>query len=280
MKKIFIALVLLFLSARNSYAASLTTSISGSSPPYNENSEITIHVIVDINSTDGATYYLGAAFRRDSGNYCGLTLSEGNWVKYGSDGNKYFKINMQNNKWEGDIKIKIDNSSSSCKESGDYKLKIKRYTENSEFFDDQPEHTLAFNLPSPTATPTPTNTPTPNPTSTPTPTPTNIPTPTKTPTPTSKLTPTVTTRKTTPSPEAEVMAAKSTNERVQNPGGDQEQSEIELGSALGDLEKPKSESYNWWKLLIIMGAVIITGTVGVFLYNNHIKERSEELSQS
>lgn len=127
-----------------------------------------------------------------------------------------------------------------------------------------------------TPTPTPTNTPTPQPTHTPTPAPTNTPTPkpTNTPVPTSKAsTPTLPPKVSSAISQAPQVMAANTN-RNKPPGSDVKG--FDLGSDLDDLEK-QEEGYNWWKLLIIMGVVIITGAVGVFLYNNHIKERSEEL---
>ena len=103
--KAFIAIVLLlFLPGRVFAAASVTTNLVSPSQPFNESTEITIHVILNVNTTDGTNYYLGGVFRKDSGNYCGQTLNDGNWIKYGNDGNKFFKISMQNDKWEGEVR--------------------------------------------------------------------------------------------------------------------------------------------------------------------------------
>lgn len=135
-------------------------------------------------------------------------------------------------------------------------------------------------------TPIPTNTPTPGPTSTPTNTPTLTPTKTPTPAPTvtaATLSPTKS--KTSPSPipttsEEQVRTmAMSDSQNNQPPQKEVMGSNVEMGGNLDALEAPK-QSYNWWKLLIVMGTVIITGACGVFLYNNHIKERSEELTQN
>ncbi len=130
----------------------------------------------------------------------------------------------------------------------------------------------------PTPTPTPTNTPTPTPTNTPAPTNTPTPTTTPTPTPTKAVTPTVTPKKATVTPSPQMMTAANTNGNTQNPPQQEVKgADISLGGDLDDLEGSK-EGYNWWRLLIVMGTVIVTGACGVFLYNNHIKERSEELN--
>ncbi len=133
-------------------------------------------------------------------------------------------------------------------------------------------------VPTPTPTPTPTQSPTNTPT--PTPTPTNAPTPT----PTKALTPTPTKAKSaTPSPSPSIQMMTATNTNTTIPQNQQQQPKedvlggVAMGGKLDDLEAPK-QSYNWWRLLIVMGTVIVTGTCGVFLYNNHIKERSEEIN--
>lgn len=134
--------------------------------------------------------------------------------------------------------------------------------------------------PTPTSTPSPTVTPTLSPTNTPTPTP--IPTRIPTPTPTNVLTPTPTIKaKATPSPSPKMMTTVNTD--TSDPTNQQPKKDVlgdvAMGGKLDDLE-PEKQGYNWWRLLIVMGTVIITGTCGVLLYNNHIKERSEELSNT
>lgn len=271
----FILLFLLFFVGRVD-AASVTTSISSPSQPFNENTEITVHLILNIDVEDGANYYLGGAFRKGSGNYCGLTLSDGNWVEYGGDGNKFLKITVNEGKWEGDIKVKIDNNKSSCKESGEYKFKVKRYTDNSEFFDEQAELSMNFNLPTPTPTPTsvPTNTPVPTATKTPTPTSapastSNSPTPTKKPTPSPSL---EAADDETGTMEAQLMQMSAASQ----PQGEVQGEGIDLGGELEDLDK-KETNYNWSKLLILMGAVLVTCACGILVYNNYLKDKLEEM---
>ena len=136
-------------------------------------------------------------------------------------------------------------------------------------------------VPTPTPTPTnsPTNTPTPTPTNSPTNTPTPSPTPSKAPTSTPKAgTPTVAMKaKTSGAPSPQTMTAMNTaanNHQVQG-AQTSNQSNVELGGQLDALEAPK-QPYNWWKLLIIMGTVIVTGACSLFMYNNYLKSRKEE----
>lgn len=278
---IVVGLVILFLvcSSKRSYASSITTSIINPSSSYNENSEITVHSVLDISSSNGTVYYLGGAFRRGTGNYCGLTSVDGSWIKYGADGNKFFKITIQDNKWEGDIKVKLDNGDSSCKDSGEYKLKIKRYTDNSETFDDQTELTLNFTLPSPSPTPTPTNTPAPTqtptpttkPSSTPTPTPTSSPTasPKVTNTPTPKITGDPRTRE--GGSESALMQTQTDTEPTQGILG----ANASFANSQSEIPTTTAQNYNWGALFIVMGVVLVTGSCGILLYNNYRKNKAE-----
>ncbi len=275
----FFVLLLVLFFPMQSFAASATTSINNQASSYNESSEITIHTVINISAADGTNYFLGGAFRKGSGNYCGLTNVDGSWVKYGSDGNKFFKITIQDNKWEGDVKVKIDSNDSSCKESGDYKLKIKRYTENSETFDDQTELTLNFSLPTPTATPT--NTPTPTQTPTPTPKPTSSPTPTPTasPTPSPKTTSTPTPKITTDprtregGSESALMQTQTDAEPTQGILG----ANANFANAQSEIPTTTAQNYNWGALLIVMGIVLVTGSCGILLYNNYRKNKTESI---
>ncbi len=278
------ALFIVLAFPLKSFAASATTSITNPSSSYTESSEITVHAVINISATDGTNYFLGGAFRKGSGNYCGLTNVDSSWVKYGSDGNKFFKITIQDNKWEGDVKVKIDVSDSSCKDSGEYKLKIKRYTENSETFDDQTELTLNFTLPTPTVMPTPTNTPAPTQTPTPTPKPTNTPTPTPTgtPTPTPKTTNTPT-PKITSDPktreggsESALMQTQTDTEPTQGILG----ANAKFANSQSEIPTTTAQNYNWGALLIVMGIVLVTGACGILLYNNYRKNKELEIEAS
>lgn len=276
---IFLFFFLFLNLVHPAYAATVTTSVSSPAPPFSDTTEITVHTNLSISATDGTTYYLGGAVRKGSSNYCGLTYNGNDWISYGSDGNKFLKITIQDNKWEGDIKFKIDSSSSSCKDSGEYKFKVKRFTDNSETFDDQTELSMSFNLP----TPTPTNTPPPTPTPTPKPTNTPTPTPSSTPTPTAKLSLTPT-PKITSDPltreggsEAAVMQATSVDS---GPTQGILGANANFSTNQSDMPTTTSQNYNWGALLIVMGIVLVTGACGILLYNNYRKEKEAQIESS
>lgn len=132
-----------------------------------------------------------------------------------------------------------------------------------------------------TPTPTPTNTPTPQNTPTPTKTPTPTAAPSNTPTPTVKIltsptvTPRVTVRPTNNEATEEAMMMRTT--AMNQPQQEVQGAQVDLGGELDELDK-KQGSNNWAKLLILMGAVIITGACGVFIYNNYQKEKIEEIT--
>lgn len=132
-----------------------------------------------------------------------------------------------------------------------------------------------------TPTPTPTHTPTPQNTPTPTKTPTPTNAPTNTPTPTTKIstsptvTPRITLRPTSNEATEEAMMMRTT--AMNQPQQEVQGAQVDLGGKLDELDK-KEGSNNWAKLLILMGAVIITGACGVFIYNNYQKEKIEEIT--
>lgn len=137
-----------------------------------------------------------------------------------------------------------------------------------------------FQTPTPPP-PTPTNNP-------PTPTPTNAPTPTKTPTPTVVATANtpIPTKKPTPTPTTDpakteqAATMEAAMMRAQDQAPQQEvksaQNSVDLGGSLSDLDK-KETSYNWGKLLILMGAVLVTCACGILVYNNYLKDKLEEM---
>lgn len=168
-------------------------------------------------SSDSA-YLQGMFTAEGATSYFGFTWGKkGEWVKYdGSVSKEYILENFtviqkdQNTK----IWVKPDFTHTAYKGPGNYLLKLKRYTGNSDGSAGD-SNTLSIQLSEPTPTPTATSTPTqaptpttsPTTTSTPTPTPAKISTPTPTvfqksssPSPNLKITPTITsTLTTTPS---------------------------------------------------------------------------------
>ncbi len=278
---LLISLVLLFLFfPRNVFAATISTSITNPSSSFQVNDEIQLHSSLDINIADGTNYYLRAVFY-ESGttSYCGYTWNGSAF--YNSpvgDGKNFLKITVNNNKWEGDLKVKIDSTDSSCNGSGEFKLKLQRFTDSgSASFDDQNELSTTYVIPTLTPTLAPTNTPTPTPKPTNTPTPT--PSPTLTPTPTIKATPTPPkpTLKVTIDPKRE----GGTESAVYTTPAEQNQSILGSNTNIsGDqpaADTSGSAPNDWGKLFIIMGIVLVCGACGILLYNNYKKQKGEEI---
>lgn len=260
--------------ADTSYAVTVTIN-----NPQGSISSSEFNVNVTVTGADDGKNYLRIDLYKDSTDkYFGETYNGSEWKTGTSDGKSYFPIDILNGSWTGDVKARVGSPSiSEYDGQGSYKMRVRRYTSSGNVGGEDPNsNAVVISITAPTPTPTPTNTPTPtpNPTATPTPTPTKTPTPTPT-----HTSPSPTTRDAkAPSPSPQMMTAMNTNESMQGPPEqDVKGADISLGGNLDELEA-KTEGYNWWRLLIVMGVVIVTGTCGVFLYNNHIKERSEELN--
>jgi hypothetical protein len=183
--------------------------------------EYPVNVSLSITAADNTVYYLrGVFFKPGTSSYCGYTWN-GSALYKGpistDEGWKNFlAISTLSNSWSGELKAKLDSSSASCQDYGEYNFKVQRFTTGSSTgtFDPQtslvvtlttpsitPEPTITppitetqepTEIPTPTETLMPTETPVPTPTETPTSTPTEtpIPTPTITPTPEPTITPT------------------------------------------------------------------------------------------
>lgn len=279
MKKVFI-LAVLFLVFFTSKADAVTVTINN--PPSTiSGSEFTLNVTVT-GADAGKNYIRIDLYKDGTNNYFGETYNGSDWTR-DSEGTKYFPVDITSGTaWTGDVKGRVGSPSTSEYDGqGSYKMRIRRYTSSGSLGGEDPNgsaEAISISAPTPTSTPTPTQSPTNTPT--PTPTPTSAPTPT----PTKALTPTPTKAKSaTPSPSPSVQMMTATNTSTTIPQNQQQQPKedvlggVAMGGKLDDLEAPK-QSYNWWRLLIVMGTVIVTGTCGVFLYNNHIKERSEEIN--
>ncbi len=155
-----LSLLYVFLNGKTIFAASVTYTSPGQSFSYTD--EIPLSVTLSISARDQESYYLrGVFYKEGSNNYCGLTW---NGTAYYSgpyttnDGWKNFlKVAITDNLWTGEVKLKIDNEDSGCRDSGVYQMKIERFTESgSGSFDNQEPLILTFLLPTPTIVPIPT----------------------------------------------------------------------------------------------------------------------------
>lgn len=152
----------------------------------------------------GSAYYVQAMFTPiDDNSYFGYTWNQrGQWIKYiSSPAKDYIKENFPvlPNGQPQKILLKPDPDSSKYHGSGDYLVKVKRYTGESStgYYAD---NSLTVSLTEPTPTPEETATSTPTPTATASPTAASTSTPTITPTPTIKPTTTPTSKIPTNSP--------------------------------------------------------------------------------
>jgi hypothetical protein len=277
-------------------AFAITFNISGSGSQVHQDDEIGVNVEVSGLSSD-TSYFLQTRIKSSTGNnYFGYTQdSQNNWYKYSTSlepqtiQSQFFAFTTDaNGSWSGTVKSKIDTEDSNYKGSGDYILQVLRYTGNSKSesgISNDYDFTVNDTRPTSTPTPFPTNTPTPTPkpTKTPTPAPTSTPTSTPKPTPTSKITPTPTTTKSDlknsvdPNREGGTESAQYTtmaDSADQNILG----ANTKLGDMKSDVPTSTDTSYNWGKLLIIMGVVLVSGACGILVYNNYKKQKSEEIA--
>lgn len=149
--------------------AGFTFSLSKST--FTSDETISINTQLNIQNGSGKTYYLEGALRSTSlSNYFGLTWNDTNWVQYtaSSNYNNLKSITLDSNSsWSGNIDFKLDTSSNYWIGTGDYVLKLKRFTSSSSSSDSDntANITITNSLPSPSPSPSANNaaSPTPSP---------------------------------------------------------------------------------------------------------------------
>lgn len=210
--------------------AAITFTISSSQQNITQNEELSISITIS-GLTSCTTCYLQAAFTSATGSprYLGYTQHNGgNWYQYISSPSpdtiqsSFFSFQPLGGSWTGTLKAKVDPQDSNYSGSGQYTVKVTRYTGNSSSgptSDNTFSVNVIDNTPSSTPTPAPTNTPAPTstPTKTPTPAPTSKPAATSnpkpantaTPAPTAKATPTNTPTSTVTPTRAEAKISAS-----------------------------------------------------------------------
>lgn len=278
---LLIGIVFLFLSP-TVFAATLT--LGQAAEQLSGEETYTVPIQVSINATDGTEYYLrGAFYKNGTTNYCGFTFNGTDWNASPSEYTKFLKIVITNNVWEGELKTKLDQTDSGCKESGTYKFKVYRYTTTGSSNTDT-QNELSVTVVLPTLTPTPTTVPTHTPTPTKTPTPTSTPKPTATPTPKVVATNTATpTQKLAEYPITKANIGKLTTSAISPPptavlGSETSREEVSLTIAPSVTPKVMVNSASSTPLqqifLIGMGVLtIITAILGGYIYKqsrNHL----------
>ncbi len=234
----------------------------------NEDQEIEATINLALQGQGNKNYYLEGAFKREGAvYYFGATWNDADWVNYtSSNSDKSLKSITTNpeGSWSGVLKTKLDVSSNQFTGSGNYILKINRFTATGSVpTSSDNEITLAV-----TAFPTPTNEPTPIDTSTPSPTETSSPTPT----PTKK--PTITPTK--PPTSKPTLTPTSANTKVDLPASI-------LGTAITPSPTPSPTStklqtslFSFNNLLIASGGIILI-LVGVFVFTFLAKDKFKKI---
>lgn len=281
---ILIAAFLLFAFPKDAFA--VTVTINNHPSTVSNYDSFTINVSVSGAET-GKNYLKVQLYKEGTTVYFGETYNGSVWYRE-ADKTQYFPIDITSGTvWTGDIQVKMGTPSlSEYPGPGAYKMRIQRYTSSgSAGSEDENASAVPLTLSAalPTSTPVPTAAPTTAPVSTATPTskPANTPTPTpatvNTPTPTKKPTPTPTTDP-VKAAQAATMAAAMMSAQNQAPQKEVKsaQDSVDLGGSLSDLDK-KETAYNWGKLLILMGAVLVTCACGILVYNNYLKDKLEEM---
>ncbi|MBI4990743.1 hypothetical protein HZB96_01460 [Candidatus Gottesmanbacteria bacterium] len=182
---IFLIIILFFVFPTSIFAASITLNDGTPTTISDFNQEYQVNVSLSINADDGTVYYLrGSFYQSGTNNYCGYTWNGSSWFNGPYSSNEGWKnllqVTISSSSASAILKAKLDSNDNACKDSGNYNLKVQRFTQGgSGTFDPQNEQSLTVNIP----TPTPTVTPSPTPLS-----PTNTPSPSSTPQPQSSPT--------------------------------------------------------------------------------------------
>lgn len=188
--KIFILFQILFLFLPNPVKA-VTIEIANYPTTIDSG---TFQVEAKISGAGDGTNYLRVDLYKDgTSNYFGETYNGSDWY-FGSEGKNYFPIQIQDSTASATIQAQIGNpSNTKYLGSGQYKLKIRRYTSSGSSSSNDTQTPVDVQINYQTPSPEPTQAPTTQPTSAPTTAPTSSstpkPSPTKSPTPKPTSTP-------------------------------------------------------------------------------------------
>lgn len=124
-----VLIIAIFLINTGAVFADFTFSIPQTT--ITSDQEIDASVILSLQGQNNKVYYLEGAFRKeDSTNYFGLSWNDSAWVKYTASNYSTLKsiTTDSSGKRNETIKIKIDEASSLFTGSGNYILRMKRFT--------------------------------------------------------------------------------------------------------------------------------------------------------
>lgn len=145
--------------------------IVSNAPPLISEEPFAVDVQVSGAQANTTNYLRIDLYEPETTNYFGYTYNGTIWY-FGSDYTQFFLIPIDSaGSWSGLIQGKLDPSSSKYKGSGNYNLKVRRYTAGGSYtWSNELSVAVTGPTPSPTITPTLTSTPTSRPTATPKPT--------------------------------------------------------------------------------------------------------------
>ncbi len=105
-------------------------SISGTPSQVNSDQSFSTSVNLSLSGSPNTFFYLKGAFKKSDGsNYFGKTKVAGNWVKNSSTYTSQYKITTDSSgNWSGSLEIQPDSEDSGFTGSGDYIVKLARYT--------------------------------------------------------------------------------------------------------------------------------------------------------
>lgn len=165
-------------------------------------------------------YYLAGVFQKEAGsNYFGFTENN-NWYKYGDEYTNLYKVEIKESSFSGKLKIKPDIDSSGFKGTGDYLIKIFRYTSQSSYSPTEAVSIKIIAPPSPSPSPavSPSASPNPSPSPSPSPSPQASKSPSPKPSPSPSFSPEESIIPESATPEPEILGATD-EAKPKNPYG-------------------------------------------------------------
>jgi hypothetical protein len=119
-------------SPSTSPITSSTFSISNTYSEINSDSSFKVSVNLTLTNYPNTKFYLKGAFKKsDSSNYFGLTKVNSSWVQNGSSYINQYQITTDSSgHWSGELDLQPDVLDSGYEGSGDYLLKVGRYSDS------------------------------------------------------------------------------------------------------------------------------------------------------
>lgn len=133
-------------------------TLSGTPNNFYEDEDVFLHTALSLSGQSNKNYFIEAAFQKDEeGNYFGLTNNNGQWIPYVTNSSPTLLQVTTNDQgiWNGTLKAKIDKDSNYYQGSGDYRVKLKRFTTGGSSSWSDNTITITIKDATPSATPSP-----------------------------------------------------------------------------------------------------------------------------